>query len=471
MSKKKDLVKSTLILTVGKSASQVISFLLLPLYTAFLSPKDFGIVDLIVTYITLLVPVITIQLEMVAFRFLVDARDDEIEKERVISNILHMDILATILIALFYLLVSHLLHIDYLSLVVLNIIVTVFSNLFLQIARGFGDNKRYAIASIVIGFITLITAVLFVAVLHLGVTGVLLSITLSSVVSAIYLFVSLRLYSYINFKNHDMALKKNLMRYSLPLVPNGISWWVINVSDRTIVSIFVGLASNGIYAVANKFSSIFTSIFSIFSLSWTESASMHINDDDRDEFFSDTASSVVEVFGSLGLLLIAFMPFVFPLIIDKKYNEALLYIPILTLAAFFYAIVGIYSAVYVAKKMTKQVATTSIFAAIINIVLNLLFVKSFGIWAAAISTAIAYGVMAIYRHYDMKKYVNLQYKSGLLLKIAAAYILAIAFYYWNTELGNIINAIIAMTVAYTFNKDTVSGLLSIIKNIYGKRNA
>jgi O-antigen/teichoic acid export membrane protein len=320
------------------------------------------------------------------------------------------------------------------------------------------------------GLMTFITAILFVVLLRLGVTGILLSLTLSSAISAIYLFFSLHLYNYINLKNHDMKLKKNLIHYSLPLVPNGISWWVINVSDRTIVSIFVGLAANGIYAVANKFSSIFNSIFSIFSLSWTESASIHINDNDRDEFFSDTACSVIEVFGSLGLLLIAFIPFIFPLIIDKKYNEALLYIPILTLAAFFYAIVGIYSAVYVAKKMTKQVATTSIFAAIINIVLNLIFVKLFSIWAAAISTAIAYGVMAIYRHYDMKKYINLQYKSGLLLKIAVAYVLVIAFYYWNEQLGNIINAIFAIAIAYMLNKNTISSLLNIFKNMYRKRS-
>jgi O-antigen/teichoic acid export membrane protein len=198
---------------------------------------------------------------------------------------------------------------------------------------------------------------------------------------------------------------------------------------------------------------------------------MHINDDDSDEFFSDTASSVIEVFGSLGLLLIAFIPFVFPLIIDKKYNEALLYIPILILAALFYAIVGIYSAIYVAKKMTKQVAATSIFAAIINIVLNLLFIKSFGIWAAAISTAIAYGAMAFYRHYDIKKYIDLQYKYGLLLRIAVAYILVITLYYFNTKFGNIINAIFVIVIAYIFNKDTASSLLNIVKNIYGKRNA
>ena len=74
--KNKELIKNSVILIVGKFCTQFITFLLLPLYTFKLSTSEYGIVDLITTYVALLVPVITFQLEMAIFRFLIDFRND-----------------------------------------------------------------------------------------------------------------------------------------------------------------------------------------------------------------------------------------------------------------------------------------------------------------------------------------------------------------------------------------------------------
>ena len=77
MSKASSLAKNTAILALGKLSSQLIGFLLLPLYTYYLSPAEYGFTDLIVVYISLLVPALTLQMEMASFRYLVDARKDE----------------------------------------------------------------------------------------------------------------------------------------------------------------------------------------------------------------------------------------------------------------------------------------------------------------------------------------------------------------------------------------------------------
>ena len=58
-----------------------------------------------------------------------------------------------------------------------------------------------------------------------------------------------------------------MYQYSIPLVPNGISWWIVNVSDRTIITAIIGTAANGIYAVSNKFPTILSSLLGIFNLS------------------------------------------------------------------------------------------------------------------------------------------------------------------------------------------------------------
>ena len=69
-----------------------------------------------------------------------------------------------------------------------------------------------------------------------------------------------------------------MYKYSIPLIPNQLSWWIVSTSDRLIISYLLSVAQNGVYAVANKFSSMCITVFNIFNLTWTESASMHIKD-------------------------------------------------------------------------------------------------------------------------------------------------------------------------------------------------
>ena len=76
MSRGKELAKNTAILTFGKICTQFVSFLLLPLYTAILEPRVYGIADLFNSYIYLIIPVVSLMLEQGLFRFLLDCRND-----------------------------------------------------------------------------------------------------------------------------------------------------------------------------------------------------------------------------------------------------------------------------------------------------------------------------------------------------------------------------------------------------------
>ena len=86
MNKKSELVKNTFIILMGKVCTQFLSYFLLPLYTSCLNSEEYGIVDLITTYVTLLVPIITLQLEMGIFRELIDARNDELKQKFIITS-------------------------------------------------------------------------------------------------------------------------------------------------------------------------------------------------------------------------------------------------------------------------------------------------------------------------------------------------------------------------------------------------
>ncbi|MDX2776120.1 oligosaccharide flippase family protein [Streptomyces caniscabiei] len=469
MQQKTELTKNTLILAFGKVCTQLISFILLPLYTFFLTPAEYGTVDLIVTYIVLFVPAVTMQLETAAFRFLVDVRNDEEAKRVTISNIMQMIVVVQAVCLVLFGIVELFVDIPYAPLVIITIMATIMANVFLQFARGFGDNKKFAVASIVTGVVTFVGAITFIVGMKLGASGMLLSMALAHIACTVYLGFTLKMHRYIRLTGRDTALQKRLLAYSFPLVPNGISWWVINVSDRTIISVVLGVAANGIYAVANKYAAIFTSVFSVFHMSWTESASVHIHDKNRDAFFSDIMNTSLRVFGTLALGLVALIPWAFNLIVGAQYNDAYHYIPILILAALFNAIVSMYGSIYIAKKLTKQVAYTSLFSAAINITLTIIGVHFFGLFAAAAATVVAYMAMSVYRHYDVKRYVTIRYNKRMLSSLVTLGAVVITLYYVNTPAGNAASLLIVLVCGYWLNASVIVNLKDTLLQMTRRR--
>ena len=466
MNKKKQLAKNTIIIFFGRVCTQLISFFLLPLYTSYLATKEYGTVDLIQTYVTLLVPIITLELEMSIFRFLIDSRKSEKETNKLISNNFFILGISLSIFSILYIIVSSIVTIPYRWLILVDIIVCVLSGNFLQVARGFGKTLDYAISCILTGLTTVISNIILICFVHMQAEGMIISMALANFMCSLYLFIRLKLYSKINFKIVDFKQIKEMYKYSLPLIPNGISWWIVNVSDRSIISIVLGASANGLYAISNKFPTIISSLTGVFNLSWSESAALHINSSDRDEFFSDITNTVLRLFMALGVGMLACMPFVFPILIDVKYNDAYNYIPFLVLGTVFNVAICLYSQVYLAKKLSKQVASTAIVGAIINILINVIFIKQIGLYAAAVSTMISYFVMMVYRHFDLKKYVNIKIEKKLIIESIIIYTFTLLIYYQKSIILHVICLLIVCIYAFITNKDFLkSSYLTVVKKI------
>lgn len=463
MNKKKQLAKNTIIIFFGRVCTQLISYFLLPLYTSYLVTSEYGLVDLIQTYVTLLVPIITLELEMSVFRYLIDCREKSQEKKKLMSNNFFILGIGLGIFTILYSIITCFVSIPFRWLILIDIIVCVLSGNFLQVARGFGKTIDFSISCILTGVTTILSNIILICFCHMQAMGMIISMALANFVCATYLFFRLKLYQYINIRLIDKKLVKEMNRYSIPLIPNGISWWIVNVSDRSIISFVLGASANGLYAISNKFPTIISSLTGVFNLSWSESAALHINSKDRDEFFSDITNTVIKLFTSMGVGMIACMPFVFPIFINSKYEGAYQYIPFLVLGTVFNVAICLYSQVYLAKKLSKKVAATTIAGAIINILINVLFIKKIGLYAAAVSTAISYFVMMVYRHIDLKKYVNIQIEKGLILKTICIFSFAIFFYYQNFFIGNIISLLIVCCYAIILNKDFLLSSLHVIQ--------
>jgi O-antigen/teichoic acid export membrane protein len=449
--KTKQLARNTAILAFGKIFTQLTGFLLLPLYTAHLSNEEYGLVDLFASYAALIAPVIALRLEIAIFRWLVEARGDEQKTAAVILNALQLVFAAAITFSALFFAINIWADIPYAALLYLYVVSMALQGIAAQIARGLGKTKLFVAANVTTGLSTAAISVILILIFNMRIEGMLIGSIAGFVIGIVFVLLPLKLRRIVKHAYSERALRRNLLRFSIPMIPNSVSWWIVNVSDRTIISSALGVAANGIYAVSNKFANIPHSIFNVFELSWAESAALHIDSKDKDEFFSSVFSAMSTVLASMILGVIATIPLVANIFIAPDFSTAILYMPVLLLGMYFDLLAKMYGAIYIAKKQTKKVLTTTLVSAALNIIVNIALITWFGLWAAAISTVVAYGAMVFYRHFDTKKYVAVKYKRGRFIGFGVLFLLVCLLYYSNIFLLNILNIVFVVFIAVILN--------------------
>lgn len=468
MNRGKELAKNTVLIAIGKFSTQFISFFLLPLYTSILSTEEYGIVDLLNTYVQLLLPIVTLLIEQGAFRYLIDNLEKKENKKKIITSSFAMIIFMCFISSLVFILFSNILNVEYKYYIISILIITSFSNWTLQIARGFRMLGIYTLGSFITTVATIIFNIIFLVFMKQGASGMLQATFLGNLCCFCFLFICLKVYKFINIFYFDKKTLVDMLKYSLPLIPNQLSLWIINSSDRTIVSYFLNTGANGLLAISHKFSTIYQSIFSMFQLSWHEVGTVHFNDPDRDEFFTHTFSLVFKFFSSICLVMISLLPFVFPIMVNAKFFEAYNTIPIYLLAVLCNIVVGLLGIVYVASKNTIEIAKSTVYSGIINIIVHILLIRFLGLYAAAISTLISYFCIMIYRMKDTKKYISIQYDYKIYLIVLLCFCVMLIPYYISNIIIRIFGVIFSVSIALLFNKDILVSIFKELKIILRK---
>lgn len=461
--KSKELAKNTIVVSAGRLSTQLLGYLLLPLYTSALSKEEYGIVDLVNVYSQLLVPIVILQVDQALMRFMIKDGDSESRRIRTVSSTYFFYIFQVIAFAFLSLGLCGVFRNNIIIFLYVNTIAIGFSNLTLQTVRGLGDNLTYSIASFICGVITVLLNVVFIAELNLGAEGMILASIIGNLISVCYVFYKKKIYKFIKISSFNCDILKNVLHYSWPLVPNSIIWWIVNASDRGIVQVFLGTEANGILAISHKFSAIIIALYNLFHITWTESAMRHFSEKDKNSFFSSVFDTVFRVMIAFSILLIGTMPFIFGLLINPSFTEAYYQIPIYTAASMLNVIAGVFSVIYVYEMKTREIAKTSLVSGGINILINILFIEHIGLYAASISSVVAFGVMAFYRAADVKKYIT--YRISVVVVIASVLMYGVGgvSFYMNNQLIHIIYLLVAMAYGLLINKRNIKLVVAFLK--------
>lgn len=429
MSREGTLIKNTSILAFGTICTKGIMFFMTPLYTMWLSVEDYGTFDLITTYSSLAIPFVTFAVGEALFRFMLDAKSEE-ARRRIASTAFAVYCVGALAILLIGLAASAVWGVG--GALVLAVVAYGCTELLYNYAmttlRGLKHLDQYALGNIVFVLGLAVMTFVMVHLLGLGLEGILIGYAIGDVISVAVMASLSKFHRLISPRMAKLSELKDMLKYSVPMIPNAVSWWVINASDRTIISIVLGAEANAVYAIANKLSGLCTTLFNVFHLSWQQSASEALNDVDRDRYYSNVLATTTRVIASICILVIGINQLFFDVLFSAEYSDGRYIAPILALAVLLSVQAQFIGGIYVALKWSKKNGITTLFAALVNAVLNLVLIGNLGLYAAALATLAAYAVLLVIRLVDVRKAVRLRLSAEAFGSMALAAAFAAASY-------------------------------------------
>ncbi|WP_019205563.1 oligosaccharide flippase family protein [Limosilactobacillus ingluviei] len=389
MNKYKKLIGNSVIFAIGNLGSKLMQFVMVPLYSFALSTKEFGQTDIITTMVSLLCPIVSLEIFDAVFRFAMD-------KENNVKRVFSSGIAVTTLAAIFTLALGTLFEFSsflkeyhiFLSAVLL--ICTIFYSLISNFARAIGYSKMFAIAGMINTFFMVVMNIILLVYLRIGVSGYVLSMIIGQATAILFLLTIKEIHLSFNISFIDVQLTKKMLVYSLPLIPNAFSWWLNSSSDRLFITLMVGAGANGIYAMANKIPNALNTLTTIFFQSWQISAVEEYDNKDAKLFISNVFNFFMYILLCCSILILAIVRPLFKVVIAPGYFSAWQITYIVLWSLIYSSLSGVLGTLYTATKKTAPILITTIYGALINLLASLVLIHFIGIFGAALANVISF---------------------------------------------------------------------------------
>ena len=314
---------------------------------------------------------------------------------------------------------------------------------------------------VVHSFVQIMLNILFVVGLQIRSLSLLLSPIISSLLSAAFLMVNNRFYAYIKPRFFDRKNLKQLLKFSLPTVPETLIWWFLTGFAKMYLSAVHGEETLGIYAVANKFSDLLIMLYSIFNMAWAEFAYAAYKEENRDTIYSVAYNNIARAMLSAVLILLPLTKICISWFLNESYLSGAAYMPVLYLMAYINILSTYYGSGFQSAKKTNGVFYSSLLGVATNVPLCLLLVPKFGVWGVVASLFTANIVLLVAKKVMSRRFfhVSVDYKLFVLLIPVG---LCMAAFYLGGTIINVICLVGTLVIALLSNRQLIQTILSSI---------
>ena len=402
--KYKNLLSNTVIFAIGTFSTKLLVLFMFPIYTKLLTPAENGTISLIVNTSNFILPIMYASISEAIIRF---GLDKAVKKADVYTTGILTLARGYIVLWLLFPLLKRIPNVnDYIILVYIYVLTSALRTITTHFVRALGHVKLFALDGMFTTVLTVAFNLLFLMKFKLGINGYVMATILADLVSAVSLTLIAGTWRYFNLKTYDKSIGRQMLKYSLPLIPTSIFWWITNLSDKYIVAYYLGVDETGIYDAAGKLPMIITMVSSIFIQAWQLSAFTEYDSKEGERFYSNVFKGYYTlIFMAASGIFMLIKPIMS--ILDKSYYEGWRYAPFLILGVSFSCFVTFLGTIYNAAKENTMVTITTAIGAALNIVLNILWVPLWGAQGAAFATFLSYILVFIIRAIHSRKYMKL----------------------------------------------------------------
>lgn len=369
---------------------KIFSFLLIPIYTSYLSTEDYGISDMICNTAALIIPFISLATPNAVMRYTIENKSDKRPFQvSVRVSLIGFAFLTFGLIVSFFVFKIEKLYLFFLF---LNVVLSILTDINLSYTRGIEKMKAVTICGVGGSLSGILCSILFIVFFHWGLFGYLLASISGYVFQLITLFI-------INADKQllkgiikiEKPLTKEMLSFSIPLIFSGLSWWALSSADRYFITFMCGTAANGIYSIANKVPVILKSVDNVFGQAWIYTVYDSYKTEDGKQYINKINNLYLFVICFIGSLLISLNMILSKFLYSNEFFLAWKYAPLLILAAVFSSCGGIMSIYISIYKRTKETMVINISAALLNMLLNFIMINIFkDAIGAAVATAVTF---------------------------------------------------------------------------------
>lgn len=405
MNSYKKLFDNIFIFSLGTLGSKIITFLLVPLYTHYLTQAEYGTTDLVLVTVQMLLPLVSLTMNEAIIRF---TMKDEYNNGEIFTNSIFISLGGYLIFVLAFPVLSYFNLFEAKLIYLYTLLLAQIINQSLsQYARGIGRVKVFAINGVLTTLFTAVLNIIFLVIFNFGVDGYFLALIISYILSSLYLIVKINPLKDFSIKSIDQHISKKLLIYSIPLIPNSLIWWVINGSNRYFINYFVNIEANGLFAVSSKIPALINIVTSVFSQAWQLSVFEEYDENRKDSFHTNIFDLYMSIlFVSVSFIILILKP-MFNLLFSDAYFEAWKPVPFLLVGTIFSALSGFLGVAYTASGKTTGVLTTSIYGGIASFISSITLIPIFGITGAGLSSTISFFIMFLIRYFDTKKLLSI----------------------------------------------------------------
>ena len=448
----KNILQNLFLFMISKFIPKAISFFLVPFYTLYLTTYEYGITDLINTTVSLLIPVLTLNIKDAVLRFTLDKNSQKNNIFSVFIHIIFLDFLILFFFTIFEL-NTHLFNLNPIYLICFDamlIIHSIYDNIN-SFCKGLEKVRIIVVSSIVNSIVTLCLNIVLISIFKMGIKGYFIANCLGFLISIIIITLKLKLYLYIKIKINKKYFQKMIV-YSFPMIFSAIAWWINYSSDKYIITIMIGVSSSGIYAVASKLPNIISTFQNIFMEAWSISAIKNYDKNDSDGFIGDMFTTILFIMAIICSLLMILNMFISSIMFKGEFYSAWLYVPPLLLSIVIDCLSLFIGNIFYAVKDTKSRAFATIMAALVNTILNIILIYFIGIYGAAISTLIGYFVGFIISFMKIKKYISMKINVKKVFSIISLLLIQMILCYFGNKFI-VIQILIFISILFLYRKN------------------